>query len=295
MLGRAQCATHDNNAWRGSMFGHCPTFSLSISNDFGTSPTPDVSRWTRWSITHRTGLVSFCSAIDIVWPLTLFSYLADMLKHMARRESVSSLTSAVNGTTTTTTTTNGHPAEPSIKCNTSKLLYKKFQNESLNETTYNLYGVCCHHGNMLGGHYTGEFVLLIVDIMKLTVPFLSFLQEPGRQLLVPVWWHESDSRAGWCRPHLGCLHSFLSKVISHHSLCRSAKHQQWRWWQSTEYASLEFQHASIQLFQWQRWRRTYQWLQEQHLAQQEGARDQQGNKRWHHEEGGLQSWSEQTF
>lgn len=105
---------------------------------------------------------------------------------MARRESVSSLTSTVNGTTTTTTTTNGHPAEPSIKCNTSKLLYKKFQNGSLNETTYNLYGVCCHHGNMLGGHYTGEFVLLIVDIMKLTVPFLSFLQEPGRQLLVPV-------------------------------------------------------------------------------------------------------------
>lgn len=40
---------------------------------------------------------------------------------------------------------------------TNKLSYKT-NGYNLYETTYNLYAVCCHHGTMQGGHYTGIFV-----------------------------------------------------------------------------------------------------------------------------------------
>lgn len=44
----------------------------------------------------------------------------------------------------------------------SKFSHKrKLTSNSVEETTFNLYGVVCHHGTMQGGHYTGLLKIFI--------------------------------------------------------------------------------------------------------------------------------------
>lgn len=70
-------------------------------------------------------------------------------------------------------------------CNNSlsKLTYKKTSSNTVEETTYNLYAVCCHHGNMQGGHYTGDFVNTFFLKFNSIVD-CSILQKSSGQLLV---------------------------------------------------------------------------------------------------------------
>lgn len=70
----------------------------------------------------------------------------DMLKYVAQRK----LSSADSDDSLKSHLCNG-------SMNYSKFSHHRKLKNSIEETTFNLYAVCCHHGTMQGGHYTGNY------------------------------------------------------------------------------------------------------------------------------------------
>lgn len=102
--------------------------------------------------------------LKIVVRIELSFCFSDMIKYMEARDP------------------NKHQSSASANIGTGNLFnlrHKQLKHGSSGETTFNLYAVSCHHGNMHGGHYTGSSHFTSIDfnfhvslLIQLTVKIL---------------------------------------------------------------------------------------------------------------------------